>query len=388
MSKKVLFVTSVDLSGTAGSSVATLSFVRGLLDLNGVEVQVLAPAPSNLDFLPSDVLNVLADTFPCRQKGSILWHINYSLFVKKFIKSVIKKESVDVVVVRVGPFFFPAVAAIEKADIELVSMVRGSTYAGTNNNIQRYLGWLIRYSRAGILRRSTRVLVAFANALSLKEYKALGNKVEVGANAADLSVMKVVTQHKAREWLLKEKGIALSGKTIAFAGSLRDRHRLPELILGLRELKQRGYLVDLLLIGTGPLFQRIKKMSEDLGLVDSIKIIGAVPHIDVSMYLCAADIVYGPVDPSSPSNPIKVYECLAVGRPVVTSMTPELKFVADNEFGVYISDTATSADVADSLRLAFSLPWPEEKGSEAREYIGRFHTWEALAKQALGEKAF
>lgn len=387
MSKKIIFVTSVDLSGTAGSSIATLNFVRGLLGLTDVKVTVLAPIPSDCGCLSRNVLSALTGIFPSRRKGSILWHIAYSLYVRKFLRKAIEEHLVDLVIVRVGPYFSAAAAAMEETDVELVSMVRGSAYAGTNTQIQKYLGWLIRTARSGILRRSSRVLIAFTHALSPREYKLLGDKVEIAANAADLSLMTVVPKNEAREKLLNEMGITLSGKTIAFVGSLRDRHRLPELIMGLSELKLRQFTVDLLLVGSGPLLSSIRQMSEDLNLVDNIKFIGAVPHVDVSIYLCAADIVYGPVDPINPSNPIKVYEGLSVGRPVVTSKTPELEFIADNAFGVYVADTATPTDIATSLISAFALPWSTEKESEARAYIGQFHTWDALAKQAVGKKA-
>ena len=105
-----------------------------------------------------------------------------------------------------------------------------------------------------------------------------------------------------------------------------------------------------------------------------------VPHDDLAPYICSCDATYGVVDASNPSNPIKVYEYLACERPVITSATDELGFVAERDLGVAL-DRVSPETVADAIARLRSLDDDAlaEMGRRGREYVVENHTWDRLA---------
>lgn len=381
--KRVLFVTSVNLAGTAGSSVATLSLIKAMIELPNTEVALLAPRPSDPGAIPIEVFEKIMGKFGSRKKSSGIWHLRFALYVRKVIKDAVACNRYDVVVVRAGPFFSLAASCMKDSDMELVALVRGSAYAGTNGIIRKLFAGVVSYFRFRMLRDADRVLIAFQKAISEKEHRVLAGKVSVLANAADLKVMTALDKSIARESLESRMEVTFSEHIVAFVGSIRERHRLPDLLAGIATLRLEGKIVDLLLVGEGPLWPTIKLLSHDFGIANQVKMVGAIPHQDVFLYLSAADVVYGPVDPMNPSNPIKVYEGLAVGRPVITSLTPELKFIGDRQFGIYVGDSIEPTEMASAIRMALALPWSQDNEIATREYIARYHTWQALALQAI-----
>lgn len=94
---------------------------------------------------------------------------------------------------------------------------------------------------------------------------------------------------------------------------------------------------DFVLIGSTYLCD-IKRAQE----VDNIHFIGEVPYEDLKGYLYAFDVCLIPFQICElihHTNPVKLYEYLAAGKPVVATAMPELKLVDEH---VYVSDDAES----------------------------------------------
>jgi glycosyltransferase involved in cell wall biosynthesis len=103
----------------------------------------------------------------------------------------------------------------------------------------------------------------------------------------------------------------------------------------------------------------------------------------VGSYLAAADVCYGAISRDSPSNPIKVYEGLAAGRPVLTSDVPEMAFVGSERVGILVPVGPAPRPMFEYLRDALTMEWTEDAAERARAIVRERHTWDHLAEGIL-----
>jgi glycosyltransferase involved in cell wall biosynthesis len=151
-----------------------------------------------------------------------------------------------------------------------------------------------------------------------------------------------------------------------FAGAFRPWHGAIDLVRAVGRLHAGGAgQVDAVLIGDGPELPRVRRAAQR---VDGVTCIGAVPHQHVPACLAAADIGVAPfdVDAHGPLalefywSPLKVFEYMASGLPVVAPAIERLqRVVRDGEEGVlYDASRPESLDRAllrlcdDSLRAS------------------------------------
>ena len=114
-----------------------------------------------------------------------------------------------------------------------------------------------------------------------------------------------------------------AGMLVVFAGAFRNWHGAVHLVHAIRRLRQRGRRdISAVLIGDGPELPRTRAEANGL---DGVIFAGAVPHAEMPAHLAAADVGAAPFDPAAHGplslgfywSPLKVFEYMATGLPVV-----------------------------------------------------------------------
>jgi glycosyltransferase involved in cell wall biosynthesis len=173
---------------------------------------------------------------------------------------------------------------------------------------------------------------------------------------------------------------------VGFLGSLRPWHDTATLVTAVALLRARGVPAHLLIIGEGPERATIEDQIEQEGLVDATTFAGAIAHDLVPTYLAAVDVAaipYRRLD-GFYFSPLKLFECLATGRPVVAADVGEIgNVVREGETGRLYppGDAARLADAIASL-----LEDPAGAGSigrAGREHVRAHHTWEHNARAVV-----
>jgi glycosyltransferase involved in cell wall biosynthesis len=126
-----------------------------------------------------------------------------------------------------------------------------------------------------------------------------------------------------------------------FAGAFRSWHGVVHLAAALARLHNAGdHRFGAVLIGDGPERPAAERAARDL---PGITFTGALPHDTLPAALAAADIGVAPFDPIKHAplrlgfywSPLKIFEYMAVGLPVVAPALPRLKrLVEDGHEGV------------------------------------------------------
>jgi glycosyltransferase involved in cell wall biosynthesis len=139
----------------------------------------------------------------------------------------------------------------------------------------------------------------------------------------------------------------------------------------------------LLVVGDGPEREALEELARSEGIGDAATFVGAVPHADVASYLGAFDVAvvpYGRIR-SFYFSPLKLFEYLAAGRPVVAADVGDLgRCVRHGETGLLYppGDAEALAGAIETL-----LSDRARAGSLARagrEHVGEYHTWEGNAR--------
>ena len=168
-----------------------------------------------------------------------------------------------------------------------------------------------------------------------------------------------------------------------FAGAFRSWHGVAHLTAALARLHAAGDdRFGAVLVGDGPERPAAERAARD---VPGVLFTGAVPHVDLPAYLAAADIGVAPFDPGRHASlqlgfywsPLKIFEYMACGLPVVTPRLPRLTRLVEHgrEGMLYDPENPRALDAALVSLADASLR--RRLGAAARERVVRDFSWQA-----------
>jgi glycosyltransferase involved in cell wall biosynthesis len=168
-----------------------------------------------------------------------------------------------------------------------------------------------------------------------------------------------------------------------FAGAFRSWHGVVHLSAALARLHAAGdHRFGAVFIGDGPERGAAERAARD---VPGVLFTGALPHAILPSALAAADIGVAPFDPTRHAplrlgfywSPLKIYEYMAVGLPVVAPALPRLtRLVEDGCEGLLYDPMAPRA--LDRALVALAAPDVRKRmGAAARERVVRDFSWTA-----------
>lgn len=138
--------------------------------------------------------------------------------------------------------------------------------------------------------------------------------------------------------------------------------------------------VRLLVVGKGDLWSELAQLVERNRAEDRIKLVGFRPYAEMPAYLAAADICVLPahdVETMRSIVPIKMYEYLAAGKPVIATRLPGLvKEFGEGHGVVYVDRPEEVIRKAIELAREGSL---SELGRSGREFVSG-NDWERITQ--------
>ncbi|MFC7880123.1 glycosyltransferase, partial [Isoptericola sp. NPDC057391] len=175
--------------------------------------------------------------------------------------------------------------------------------------------------------------------------------------------------------------------TVLFVGTLKPWHGLDVLVDAFAGLRACVPEARLLLVGDGPEREAVLGRADALGVADAVEHAGAVPPSDVPGLLHRADVAVAPYPPLDDFyfSPLKVYEYLAAGLPVVASAVGELPEALEHGAAGVLVPPGDAAALADALvAVAHDDDRRAALGERARQVAVERHDWSVVVRRALG----
>jgi glycosyltransferase involved in cell wall biosynthesis len=175
---------------------------------------------------------------------------------------------------------------------------------------------------------------------------------------------------------------------ILSVGRLAEKKGLPFLIRACKHLRDRGYRVRCVIVGSGPQEETLRRVIRDLGMEDWIELLGWLDQRRVRAYLEEATIFALPCIVAANGDrdgiPAVLMEAMAMARPCVStaiSGIPEL--IEDGHSGLLVPEKDEIA-LADALRRLLDDPrLASHLGQAGREKVRRAFNLDRVSDQLL-----
>lgn len=204
-----------------------------------------------------------------------------------------------------------------------------------------------------------------------------GHKIDVIPNGVDDAFL-VSTATGA---IPREKH-GLNGHTVVgYISNMSQREGHDILIHAVEKLVAGGFDVKCLLVGDGPERHRLEQLARSLGIAERVVFAGVVDHSEIHEYYRAIDLFVVPRRADFASDyvtPLKPYEAMALGVPIIVSDRPALKEIVGTGGRGHVFRAGSVDSLVETLRHAIERRDHRMKLAQtAQEWIRRERTWNA-----------
>lgn len=238
--------------------------------------------------------------------------------------------------------------------------------------------WLSRQSLALALRRADRVVVLTDGLRDhvVREYGLAAERVMVIPSGTDTELFGLADRAECRRRL----GLPADADLIGFIGSFYRYQGLDALIEALPSVQKRRPRACLLFVGDGEERHRLQVRAEQLGLESSIIWQGRVPYHDVPIWIGAMNVCAAPFrSDRGETSPVKLFDALSCGRPVVATAIPSVVGIFSEEDGVVLVPPGAADALAEAIARVLENPeWAAALGERGRRFVEDRFSWAAL----------
>ncbi len=182
------------------------------------------------------------------------------------------------------------------------------------------------------------------------------------------------------------KRYAVQGTLAVFAGTL-SRHQAPwNIVNAANELESRGVKVSIAIAGGGPLFNRLKTLSQSSG--EPVKFSGPISRSQVNKLLLSSDIgIITLMDNVACRSmiPLKFFDYVAARLPIVASVPANseiAQIIQDNKLGIVVEPENPRKLAAAIEKLVKNKNLQTKYRKEAKN-IAEDYDWERIAGKYL-----
>jgi glycosyltransferase involved in cell wall biosynthesis len=174
-------------------------------------------------------------------------------------------------------------------------------------------------------------------------------------------------------------GIAKNDLVLYFMGWIYNFSGLKEIVLDMAALREKYPHLKLLVVGEGEYYPELKKIVETHAMSDRVILTGKKPYEDIPGLIGAADICLLPAYNNEIMNdivPIKMYEYLAMHKPVIATRLPGVMLEFGMSNGVRYVNTPN-----DVISHVVSLSDDEIRSlsDEAKNFIQQY-SWDTIVE--------
>lgn len=297
-------------------------------------------------------------------------------------RRILQEEKPDALLIRYNMLNFSAVLLAKRMGIPVVLEVN-SPMAFERKNLVKdmmFLPALPQLIERMNMKRADAIIVVSKH---LKEYFVnhgiSASKISVIPNGVDIERFSP----KISGARVREKHGLKNRIVLGFVGSFHYWHGLENLLRLIEHTQKRHDDVAYLLVGDGPLKKSADEFVAHKNLEKSVVLTGYVPHQEIPEYVAAMDIVLAPYPKMDffYFSPLKLFEYMAAGKPVIASRIGQIAEIIQNEENGLLYAPEKIDELLDkATRLIEHDDDRQRMGSAARQTIVESYTWQHNAE--------
>jgi glycosyltransferase involved in cell wall biosynthesis len=371
---RIFLLANVLLNVREGRTTHVLELLENLSKHN--DVICLAPRPPKIKYKSKNLVYI-----PVVHKR-ILYPISYQLLLFLYILYYSIQRKPDAIYARHYKFPFAQFIISRLLGIpnivEINGIVREEMKMSDfrSNKLRTYfenLGENFNYKHAD-------KLVAVSEGIKygiMRLYDIPGSKILVIENGADIELFKPID----REEVMKELELDNGCSYIGFSGSFARYHGIEALIASAELIISQISNVKFLFVGDGELKEHIVKVVDDMNLREKFIFINRVAYAESPKYINAFDIGVILKRRDIPGSPLKLWEYMACGKPVIATNTSDFEIIKKCNCGILV-DAEKPADVANAIvTLLKDKKLRKEMGENGRRYVVGNQSWACVAEK-------
>ena len=377
---KIFYVSRINVGVEDAGTRHVWEFCRQFARL-GHEVTLFIPDMGHKR--PLEGVSIIQIPSPVK-KSSATFFSFYFILAFFFIYHCLKNRP-DVLYTRHQPMEWMTVWL--KIIFKLVYVAEVNGRAPVEMKINRMPGWYIAAIRCVekfcfnfsdlIVTPSPRIIDSLR-----KDHKLAANRFLAVTNGADPELSRPMDKIMCREKL----GFDPEGKFLIFVGSLKKWHGIEKIVEIMPNLLKKIPRLYLLIVGDGENKSAIENKVRILNLENKVILTGSVSFNDVPYYINAADICLAPYfEPGLDEtgiSPLKIYEYLACGRPVITNPVGGLEDLFDrHEAGILVHSLSPDDWIEPIVNLINDPARMDLYGTNGRLAVLNNFSWEAVCKK-------
>jgi alpha-maltose-1-phosphate synthase len=394
---RVLYVASgIVLPGNSGGSTHVVEVAEGLSQL-GYEVQVMALRHGT----PRDAAGLIAGRRPIRLP--LPKYLSLAGF--NTMREAGRRFQPDVVMERYYNFAGTGIAYAHRSGLPSVLEVNALMVdpAGTKKDLidRRLLNGALRSWAVRQCEWATRIITPLNTTVPPEIPREKIVEVPWGANVdlfnPDLTRLRETELAGARRSLR----IPAAAPVVLFSGSFRHWHGVIDFADAAEIVHGQRPDAVFLMVGAGPMLDEVKDRVRAKGLEESFRFTGAVPYLDMPLYLSLGTVGVAPFRVSAHRplqeagfywSPLKVFEYMASGLPVVTlDISPLNEMVRSGSEGLLFHE----GNIQELARLITALlndPVSARRlGERGRKRVVERYSWrrhcerlDSVIREAMG----
>jgi glycosyltransferase involved in cell wall biosynthesis len=367
----------------------TIGLANALAAIPGLAVRVLYPKLADLSLFSGRVQIVPLDIPRILQQWSNApsWALSWNLFVLSNVYRLRHQRPLDVVYLRFSPSFIgPSllVKVLLRSSLVVFEINTPAMVSTVNRGVM--LHWFsIAVDRLALAACHAAFVVSeeLRTIMVQQHGRWAETKLFVNMNGVDQDRFRPIHNSQAIDAYRESLGFAGDEFVVGYAGRALPHHRLDVLAKVLGEVSDP----PLRLVVAGDIGSFSDYEGEKLGS-GRVFLLGRIPHEHVPLFLNACDILVLPHGPSYRGmlhqSPIKLFEYMAVGKPVVASQIGQIeRVITHNENGL-LFDWDDDAQLKECIvRLTKDSQLRMRLGRAARDTVINNYTWDHNASRVL-----
>lgn len=245
-------------------------------------------------------------------------------------------------------------------------------------------GWRGRMTHAlasFALRRCDRVVVLTEGLSRLvqAEYGVTADRVTLLPSGTDMSLFHPMEKNNC----VQEAGLDPACEYIGFVGSFYRYQGLGTLLAAFERLHTRRPAVRLLMVGDGEEAAALREQATQIGITRWITWTGRVPYSRVPTLIGAMAVCVAPFcGDRGETSPVKIFDYLACGKPVVASAIPSVAALFARSNGVVLVEPDRAELLAEAIFALLDRPKESQRlGHDGRTFVEERFGWEGMVRR-------